>query len=442
MADSTRGGGGEGSAAPANAGNNRQPKGCSKGRVIDMTSTGCQYLTYGSYQSMNANRSQLGSILIGSLAAVLIGLTASAATMAGAAPDPAPVVALTTAQQQAAGVRLGTVGAGLPAGSGGTTALQLTGTVQVPNTRVHSVLALHEAHVSAVLVDPGQTVRRGQALMRLQSPAVLTLQREYLGARDQAQVAAAQRKRDESLAADGVISTARLETTQAAAQAAAAAVQERQQLLRLAGMSEQSIAALRGASDLAASYAVHALADGTVLDLTAKVGDAVQPGALLMRLAPLDLLWIDLQATRSQAATVQRGDGVRIEGCPVTGKVLSVGASLDASSQTLPVRAEFRQAAACMAPGQFVKASILAAARAGTSRAVPEAAVLQREGQHFVFVRSEAGFRPVPVTVVRREGGMAWLGEGPAPGTAIAVAGIAALKGRWLGLGADVGGAP
>jgi hypothetical protein len=95
-----------------------------------------------------------------------------------------------------------------------------------------------------------------------------------------------------------------------------------------------------------------------------------------------------------------------------------------------------------MAPGQFVQVGLFAAARAGASRAVPEAAVLQREGQHYVFVYSAEGFLPMPVTVVRREAGMAWLGEGPAPGTRIAVAGIAALKGRWLGLGAEAGAAP
>jgi hypothetical protein len=85
------------------------------------------------------------------------------------------------------------------------------------------------------------------------------------------------------------------------------------------------------------------------------------------------------------------------------------------------VRAELP--AGCLRPGQYAAADIrLTAAGAG----VPENAVVLREGRRYVFVERGGGLVPTA------------LDAGPlAPGTRVAVGGLAALKAVWLGVGAQ-----
>jgi len=88
------------------------------------------------------------------------------------------------------------------------------------------VVAPYGGVVTRVLVDEGASVRQGQALARIQSKDVLTLQADLARARTEAAVAAAQARRDAALLAEGIIPATRNEQTQARAAAAQSTLQE------------------------------------------------------------------------------------------------------------------------------------------------------------------------------------------------------------------------
>jgi multidrug efflux pump subunit AcrA (membrane-fusion protein) len=77
---------------------------------------------------------------------------------------------------------------------------------------------------------------------------------------------------------------------------------------------------------------------------------------------------------------------------------------------------------------------------AGSKRTVASESVVQRAGKDYVFIEEGGGLRPVPVKVLRRQGGMTVLGGGINAGTRVASKGIAALKGSWMGLGTAAAG--
>jgi multidrug efflux pump subunit AcrA (membrane-fusion protein) len=125
-----------------------------------------------------------------------------------------------------------------------------------------------------------------------------------------------------------------------------------------------------------------------------------------------------------------------VEGCPETGRVIASAVLLDAQSQTVTVRAEIPRAAGCLSPNQFVEAQLAPRAAAGLL-AVPDASVVQHGGSRYVFVRIADGLQPVAVTLERRAGGSAWVRGKLASGAQVASGGLAAIKGSWLGLGAQ-----
>ncbi len=314
--------------------------------------------------------------------------------------------------------------------------LQLAGPVVVPNSALEQVLAPLPGRVESLLVNPGETVRAGQALARIHSAEFLAMQRELLGARARWQVARSRASRDAALHAEGIIARNRLEEGEAQLAEAEALLGEHRQLLRLAGLSDAAVEALRSASDMKPVLTLYARRGGSVLQQLAAAGDAVEAGTPLMRVAPLDVLWIELHATREQAARIQPGDTARVAGCAQPGKVIASSLQLESTSQTVTVRVELRQTGGCVAPSQFVEAQLAPRAQLAGLVQVPASSLVRHQDAGYVFVRTADGVVPRRVVVERRASDAAWVRGELRVGEEVASAGLAAIKGSWLGLGA------
>jgi multidrug efflux pump subunit AcrA (membrane-fusion protein) len=212
------------------------------------------------------------------------------------------------------------------------------------------------------------------------------------------------------------------------------AAQERAQLLRLAGMNEAGLRALASKLALSATMPVAARQAGIVLELLAMPGQQVEAGAPLARLARAGELALELQATRGQADRIRPGDAVEVEGCPRPGKVSALSPQVNAASQAVLVRAELPQAAQCLRPNQYIDAVVRArGVRGGLS--VPSAALLRMDAGDYLMLREGGGVRPVRVTVLSRGAERSVVRAGLKPGGEVAVQGMVALKGMWMGLG-------
>lgn len=363
--------------------------------------------------------------------AVLVCLTAAWAEGASL-----PSLSLSPAQTQAAGIQLQAVQAVRSADADDTGGIRLTGRAVVPGDDSGIILSAVAGQLAAVLVQPGSQVRAGQPLARIYSAELATLQREYLHAKAEADIASSRLKRDEALFRDGIIAEARLRETRAALEIAHATQQEQRRTLVIAGFSEAELERLTSAS-ISSEVTVHARTAGVVLEQPV-AGERVEHGAMLFRIAPTGRWWLELNASMQQDGAIRIGDKVGVVGCEAQGRIIAVGTQVSASSQTVPVRAEISEAASCLRPNQYVEASIAPATVPAGLVSVPASAIV-RNGEHeFVFVKQGERFTPVPVTVQRRLGQQVWLKSGPAEGTNVASAGTAALKGAWLGLGVAV----
>ena len=332
-------------------------------------------------------------------------------TASVAAPAAESVIRLTPEQLQTAKV---TFAAARDAnesqsGSSGGAALRLTGRAVVPNAALDVVLAPATGRIEALLVNPGETVRAGQALARLHSAEVLAMQRELVSARASAEVARARAERDEALFADGIIARNRLVETRAERDDADAQLREHQQLLRLAGLPDGAISRIRSAADITAQLTISARRAGTVLQQSTSPGQAVAAGDPLFQIAALDHLWLELQATQPQARRIANGDAVQVAGCEGTARVIATSLQLDSQSQTVTVRAELPDAGGCLSPNQYVEARVSPRAAGPGLISVPESGLVRLEGRDHVFVQADGGLRPVAVTVERRASGTAWV---------------------------------
>lgn len=322
--------------------------------------------------------------------------------------------------------------------TGGGGAVLLQGTVVLPAQQSDVVSMPVAGVVQSVLVAPMQTVRAGQPVARIMSPELAQWQREWLMADTQARLAQGKAQRDEQMFADGIVSEHRRNESRAQAEMATLAARERRQALRLAGVGEAALAQASKNAGLSPQLTLVAPVAGTVLEQMATPGQRLEAGSLVAHIARAGRLAIELQASREQAQALRVGDALGVEGCKTPARITALSPQLSSATQGVQLRAELTGREDCLRINQFVQLRWQGSATAvGTGAvSVPAAAVVQQGGQRYVFVRQAQGFRAVAVTTGPGGSSEVLITSGLKAGDEVAVKGVAAIKGAWLGLGA------
>ncbi len=318
----------------------------------------------------------------------------------------------------------------------GVTLAGLPAQVVIPAQQLFVVSAPLAGLVEQVGAAAQQEVRRGQLLVRLQSPALAEAQRSYVQSRTQADLARRNLERDEKLLAEGIIAESRFLTTRSQNNEAQVLLAERRQALRLAGVPESAVAGMSGAGPLGSALSLVSPTDGLVLEQLVQPGQRVEAATPLYKVARLDPLWLEIQVPAAQSAGLKAGAAVRVASPPAGGKVISVGRIVNAGSQTVLVRAAVSVGAGQLQPGQFVEASV-AQDNGAKLWAVPTAAIVRQGNKALVFVRTVAGFRPETVKVESEGATESVVSGAIRDGEQVAVKGVAAIKAAMMGIGVE-----
>lgn len=343
----------------------------------------------------------------------------------------AEIIAITPRQQQNLGISVAQ-----PSPATALASQRLPGEIAVPAGQERVVNAPLGGLVDAVLVAPGQEVKKGQALAHISSPDLVALQRDYLQAQTQLNLVQNTAQRDAELFRDGIIAERRYLASQSHARELDASLRQLRQALRLAGMSDTAIARLQAGGEYSSGITISAPITGQVLEQMVTLGQRIDPAMPLLRIGHLEPLWLEIHAPVEVLDAVSRGMAVRIPKYQAEGRIIAIIRNINRNDQTMHVRAEITRNAARLSPGQFVEAEILATGSGDARHAVPRSAVVRNGDEAFVFVQTEAGFVPRKVGVVSEQADQAVV-TGLAGTEKIAVTGTVAIKAAWLGTGGE-----
>jgi hypothetical protein len=319
------------------------------------------------------------------------------------------------------------------------TGITLQGTAVLPAQQSEMVSMPVVGIVQSVLVSPMEKVRAGQPVARITSPQLVEWQREWLTAQAQAKLSQAKAQRDEQLFVEGIVSEYRRNESRAAYEMAALTARERRQALRMAGMGEAALSQATMTSALSPQLTLLAPVSGFVMEQSVVPGQRLEAGNTVVRIGRAGRLAIELQVPHQQVQGLRVGDSLVVDGCKSAAKLVAIPAQVNSLTQSVMVRAELSAQEDCLRVNQFVLAYPQARG-AGTSAAatvlsVPSTAVFQHGGQSYVFVKDPKGFRAVAVTTSGGSGSDISVTSGLKTGDEVAVRGVAAIKGAWLGLG-------
>ena len=275
--------------------------------------------------------------------------------------------------------------------------------------------------VSAVLVDVGARVKRGQLLVQLSSDlleAEVASRRAALrSAEARAANADAALKRGQAVSASGALSQSNLDTLAADAVATHAQVETARSDL--------------GTSELRLKYTrVTAPDDGVVSSRSASVGQIAQTGAELLRMLRQGRVEWRAEVPESRLGLVKPGQSVAItlsDESQIQGKVRMVAPTVSVNNRTALVYVDLPGGGA--RPGMFARGNIDVGK--GPGILVPVQSVVMQDGYAYVFVVKQGDVverRLVKTADVH--GDSIELASGVAPGEVVAVKGAGFLKDR------------
>ena len=325
------------------------------------------------------------------------------------------------------------------------------------NTEAMShITSLVTGRVAEIPVKLGDVVDAGDPLLRIESPELGRLQGELLAA-DAAAAAAlpavelardgyerAQRLFDTAggitlnqvQERESALRAAERELTAADSEAAAA-----ENALRLLGMDDDALQALRETCRVDPMHTVLAPLAGTVVERAITPGEAVEPGDnRLLVVADLSTVWVHADVAESRLNRLGVGASAELTvpalgGRSFTGTVTYVDPRVDPRTRTARLRIEVDNADAGgeLRPGMFADARLrpAEAERDAGVLSVTEAAVHTTEGEPSVFVPVPGEARTFArrgIRVGRAVGGYVPVLDGLEPGDAVVTRGSFLLK--------------
>lgn len=357
--------------------------------------------------------------LRGFVSCLWLAVTVNALAQVAPSAANAPVLLTLNAKQQAS---LGVQVAAVQASTGGL--LLASATVVMPPGKEFTVSAPYAGQVSRLLVGVGDTVKAGAALAHFTSPMLGDARRLLSEASLDYKNASAAAQRDQAMFDEGIIPTVRLQLSRSKQEAAQAQLHAREAELGAAGMR----------FDVNTGYATGTLKaplSGTVSEAFVAVGQRVEAGALLFKLADSSQLQLDVQLSSDKAAQLQVGDEVSIASRHAKAKIIGVSRAVDAS-QSARARATVTSRGSLQA-GELVSVTVHAkgkasAAKPGTQWLVSARAVTQWRGKPWLFVANDNGFEAQTVTVLSSTDDLSLIEAALPAGSKVAVTGIASLR--------------
>lgn len=306
----------------------------------------------------------------------------------------------------------------------GTGIVLVTGAVTTAPGKQVTLSAPYMGQMSRMLVGIGDDVVLGTPLGYFTSPEMAEARRQHVEAASELELAREALRRDQTLFDDGIIPEVRLRVTRAKLATAEARFNSRAAELKASGLSFQE------SNTYDSGYGTGVIKSpmrGVVLEAHTAVGQKVDPGTLLFKIADVSTLMIDVSTSAEKAKQINVGDEVRLPQKNGQGKVIGVSKSVDAS-QAAKVRISITRAGNARF-GDLVSLAIQTKGQTpGSGWLVPSRSLTTIKNRPVLFASSAKGVSVVPVEVVSGDDDMS-LVHGRIPENAkIATTGIASLK--------------
>ncbi|MFB3883304.1 MAG: efflux RND transporter periplasmic adaptor subunit [Armatimonadota bacterium] len=269
--------------------------------------------------------------------------------------------------------------------------VRAVGTVAVDESRLSDVHTKVEGWIEQLFVNKtGELVRKGQPLLTIYSPDLVSTQQEYLVA-----LRSRERTKDSPFA-----------EVRSSGDTLVAAARKR---LQLWDITDADIARLERTGEVRKALTLYAPTTGYVMERMAVAGMQVMPSMTLLRIADLSRVWMDVSIYEFEAPLVQVGQQATLTmdshpGKAFAGRVAYIYPTVEEMTRTLKARLDFANPGLWLKPGMYANVEIMVPG--AEQLALPEQAIIDTGTRKVVFVKQGEGtFIPREVQLGPRSAG-------------------------------------
>ena len=289
-----------------------------------------------------------------------------------------------------------------------TRTVRAVGKFQVDERLLRTVTTKFEGHIEDLYVNAtNQPVQRGQPLMQIYSPELISAKEEYLIAWQGKQA----------------LNSGTEESQTGMEHLAEGALQR----LRNWDISDSELKGLQSEGKATSTITLYSPANGVVLEKTAVLGMHFMPGDPLYLIADLARLWLIADVFEQDLGYVSIGDKVKISvdaypGQEFSGEVAYIYPTLSPVTRTVPVRVELDNPGGMLKPDMYASLQLEAGGGKSPVLTVPDSAVIDSGTRQVVLVQLDAGlFEPRAVKIGVRSDGYVEVLQGVGEGENVVV---------------------
>lgn len=281
----------------------------------------------------------------------------------------------------------------------------------------------HEASVTAritgmidkIYVLEGNSVKKGDPLLLVSSPALIQLQQDFMNASANKNLFQLEYERQTELRKNNVGSLTDFQLAENKYFSAVASFKALEQTLKIQGLNPEEFKNPL-TSKVTSSKVITAPIDGFVFKLNSKIGMNTEPATVLAEIIDLSELHADIFCYEKDLAIVSENQDVEIQFInksipPVIGKIYKVSRTIDKDTRSVIMHTVFRSPKGYLVmPEMAISAKIKAKNSGVVSKTVPLTAIFEQTEQNFIYytnVSDTTGvykFRKAKVTTGNNDG--------------------------------------
>jgi len=285
--------------------------------------------------------------------------------------------------------------------------VRAVGQFQFNEQRLSTVTTKFEGYIEKLHVNStGQPVKRGQPLMEVYSPELVSAQEEYLIAWNGRQ--SLSNGTSESLVGVGQLADSALKR------------------LRNWDISDAQLQRLKKDGKATRTLTMYSPANGVVLEKTAVQGMRFMPGEPLFKIADLSTVWLLADVFEQDIALVHVGQTVNITvnaypGKELKGKIDYIYPTVTSETRTAKVRIVLANPDGILKPDMYASMQLMSG-HGASLLAVPDSAVIDSGTRQVVLVQLTEGlYEPREVKLGMRSDGYVEVAEGLSEGENVVV---------------------
>ncbi len=302
----------------------------------------------------------------------------------------------------------------------------------LPASEVYRIDAPVEGIVQSLSAHIYDPVKKGQKLLVIKSPELLELEAKYIDSLIQREYYQAEVTRLKPLFEAAVVAKKRyLEAENTLTKYKTQSAFYRHLLIEW-GLPKKQVERIEESKKPIATIVVSAPIGGFIEDLAVRPKMYVARGEHMLTIINPQGVHLEISLPISVANQLDRGDRLYVG--DTVAEVESISATVDPRTQTVAIHLLPGKGAE-LKPGQKRNVKLYWPKRAYT---LPATAVIEYDDAQAIFIKTQKGYKLMPVTVLGRSSSKVYLAaDGLNPDSEVAVSGVIALKGALEGAEGD-----